>query len=402
MERGNARLDNPRLYQGKYEIPAEKVQKAIKTATDKLASKIDIYMDGFPPTGARDYKYPVGPNENWECGMHTGCFLLAYELTGEEKFLNVAKHHMATYRKRVDEKIKLNDHDVGFIFTPSCVAMYRLTGDESARQTALDAVVDYYNDGFSKKGGFIIRGWDPVTKEVNERRCRTMMDTLMNAPLLFWAGEETGKSEYTEAARSQNDLTERLLIREDGSSYHHYQFDVETHAPVGGITFQGNRDESTWARGHAWGVAGFPIAYSYTKDEKYLKVHKDVVYFLLNHLPEDKIAYWDFDFMSGDEPRDSSTNVIAASGMMEAAKYLPDNAPEKEVYLNAAAQLLEAVIDQCTGDIGREYDGLIYRVTGARKIKPYDQYVNQCGVYGDYFYLEALLRYTRPDWKSWW
>ena len=34
------------------------------------------------------------------------------------------------------------------------------------------------------------------------------------------------------------------------------------------MTLQGNRDESCWSRGQAWLVYGYPIAYSYTGDEK--------------------------------------------------------------------------------------------------------------------------------------
>ena len=38
---------------------------------------------------------------------------------------------------------------------------------------------------------------------------------------------------------------------------------------------------------------------------------------MLNHLPEDMIPYWDYDFIDGDEPRDSSAGVIAVCGMNE-------------------------------------------------------------------------------------
>ena len=105
-----------------------------------------------------------------------------------------------------------------------------------------------------------------------------MMDSLMNAPLLFWATEETGDPKYAAAALAHEKTTERYLIREDGSSFHHYQFDPETSRPVRGVTLQGFSDDSCWSRGHSWGVYGFPMAYNHIKAEFLPKVHKDITY----------------------------------------------------------------------------------------------------------------------------
>lgn len=396
MQRETIILEKVELCKKVYEIPKDKLQAAIKAATDKLASKVDVYMDGFPGFGSRDYKYPLGGNQSWLCGMHTGCFLLAYELTGEEKFLKVAQHHLDSYKERVEKKIKLDDHDVGFVMSPSCVALYKLTGNEEAKRLALEAAEHFYNVSYSKEGGFVVR----CATRTEDWAYRTMMDTLLNIPLLYWSGKEAGIEAYTNAANSQIDITLNYLIRKDGSSFHHYQFDRETHKPLYGLTWQGNSDASCWSRGHAWGILGLPIAYSYSGNEEVLRVHKDMVKFMLNNLPKDYIPYWDYDFQDGDmEPRDSSAAVISACGLMDACKYLPGSAEESVIYKNVAAKMLEAVIDHCTGEIGVPYDGLINQVTGA---KPQGLSINECAIYGDYFYLEALLRYIKPDWNRYW
>ena len=80
--------------------------------------------------------------------------------------------------------------------------------------------------------------------------------------------------------------------------------------------------------------------------------------------------------------------------MLEMAKLLPDTSEDKAIFESASAQMVEAVIDRCTTDIGRDYDGLIHHVTHA---KPQGQGINECAVYGDYFYLEALCRYLKGD-----
>ena len=394
MIQGKVILERPERFAGTYEIPKEKLTKAIEKATDKLESQLPMFGDQFGPCWSVDYKYPMKPNNNWVCGMFTGEFLLAYELTGNKKFKEVAEKQVAPYRTRIDNKIGVDDHDVGFAFSPSCVGAYKLFGDEKARQTALDAAAYYYQTSYSKKGRFIMRCW-----KSGESGCRTMMDTLMNIPLLFWAGQETGNSDYTEAAIAQYQTTAQYLIREDGSSFHHFQFDPVTHGPVRGLTFQGYADDSCWSRGHSWGIYGFPMAYSYCKDESLVDLHEGITNYMLNHLPEDLIPYWDYTFMEGDEPRDSSAGVVNICGMKEMCRYLPDSAPQKQIFETAAAKMLEATIDLCTGDIGREYDGLINRVTAA---KPQGLGIDECGIYGDYHYLEALCRFVKPDWVRYW
>lgn len=396
MIKGKIIHENPERFSGKYEISKEKLTKSIEKATDKLESQIPIYGDRFPGNWSVDYKYPLGDNDNWVSGMFTGEFLLAYELTGNKKFKDVVERHLLTYRKRIDEKVGVGGHDVGFPFSPSCVGAYKVLGDEKARKTALDAAEYFYNNAYSEIGGFILRGGKPGA---TEKTCRTMMDTLMNIPLLFWAGRETGRQEYIDAAVSQYKITEKYLIREDGSSFHHYQFEPGTHKPLRGLTLQGHSDDSCWSRGHAWGVYGFPIAYDYTGDASLIDLHESVTNFMLNHLPKDLIPYWDYDFTEGEEARDSSAGLINVCGMKEMSRLLPDDAPQKAIFENASAQMLEAVIDQCTGDIGREYDGLVCHVTAAL---PQKKGIDECAVYGDYHYLEALCRFVKPDWVRYW
>lgn len=395
MKRGNVKLKNPERFLGEHKIAPQKIKKAIDKAGEKLWGKADIYREGFPKTTSENFRYPITENNNWCCGMHTGTFTLMYMLTGDRKFLDITKEHIKTYRRRIDEKINLADHDIGFVFSPSCVLYNTLTGDEEAKNIALKAAELLYDEGYSEKGGFILRAG---TRAKEEWACRTMMDSLLNAPLLLWAGEQTGEEKYKRAGFAQSVITDKCLARDDGSTFHHYQFDVLTHKPVRGLTLQGNSDNSCWSRGHAWGILGLPIAYEYTKEEWLLKLHRDLTYFMLNHLPEDNIPYWDFDFVSGDEARDSSAGVISACGLLLAASFLPEDSIEKQIYKNAAGKMLEAVIDNCTKSPD-EYDGLIKRVTGS---KPHGMGVDECALYGDYFYLEAILRYQNPKIKLGW
>ena len=394
------KLLEPERWNKPHVIAKEKLEAAAKAACAKLkkfAETHDILK--FPDTRSKNFKYDLRDDiEWWESGMYTGCYWLAYQLTGDEFFREVAEKQVPTFKERFDKGIGANNHDVGFIFVPSCIAAYKITGNEEARKWAIEALEHYYATSYSQEGKFIIRahlGW----KNGNMAGYRTMMDSMMNASFLFWGGQQLNKPEIFKAGLDHTRTTEQLLIRGDGSSYHHYQFDPVTSAPMHGITFQGNADESCWSRGHSWGVYGFPIAYSYCKEAFQKEVHKDITYFMLNHLNEDCVPYWDYDFVDGDEPRDTSAGVIAVCGMHEMCKHLSDDDEQKAVFESAAAQMLEAVIDGYTGDIGVEYDGLIHHVTHYRHGK---QGVDECAVYGDYFYLEALARYLLPDFKMYW
>lgn len=402
MERGNINLNKPERFTDGYTIPKEKLQKALDIVLKKLRDKASVYKDNFPRPAEEMRRYNLGENFRWVHGMHTGTYILAYEATGDNVFLDVAKNHLKSYEKRITDDINLRDHDVGFVFSPSCVAYYKVTGDEYAKNLSLTAADILYDRCYSEKGGFIMRV--AVAKDNYDESCltgcRTMMDTLMNIPLFFWATKETGNEKFEKAALSQCQITADYLIRPDGSSNHHYQFEVGTCVPLYGVTLQGNRDDSTWTRGHSWGVLGFPIAYNYCPQDYMVPLHRDITYYFLNNLPDDLIPYWDFDFISGSEPRDTSAAAVTVCGLLEAARVMPYTDEEKLIFKTAANKIMESLIDKYTTSTGEEYDGLMTGVTGARRRSP-DRSEN-CALYGDYFYLEALVRLLFPDWKRYW
>ncbi len=402
MDRGNIQLERNERFIDGYRIPREKLKKALDCALKKLREKAFLYKDGYPSNFTANCRYDLGPNDNWIHGMHTGCYLLAYEATSDSFFLDIAKHQLKSYEDRIINDVNLDDHDVGFVYSPSCVAYYKLTGDEYAEKLGLRAADILYNRSYTEKGGFILRGAAAKNSAAEESKwaCRTMMDTMMNAPLFFWAYEMTGDEKYKKAALSQCDITNKYLIRADGSSYHHYQFELGSFKPLYGLTLQGNRAESTWSRGHTWAITGYPIAYRYAPADYMMPLHRDVTYYYLNHLPEDFIPYWDFDFTSGDEPRDSSAGVSAVCGILEAVKVMPYSDEEKESLITAVNKILNSVIDKYTTETGEEYDGLITGVTAARKISRFP--IEECSLYGDYFYLEALVRLLKSDFDRYW
>lgn len=388
-----------------YQIPGYKIDNAIEKCLLKIKRNIPRFLDFRPEVGYEENKMQktryIQKNflddkiGEWLSGMYEGMYWLCYEFTGDKVFLDAANHYLKYFVKREEKKHDMICHDTGFVFTPSLVAAYKVTGDKTAYNAALDAAQHFYKTNYCKKGRFILRAEDG--KNGVDYLCRTMMDTMLNIPLLFWAGKESGNSKYTDAAIAQCETTEKYLIREDASSYHHYQFDTETFKPLHGLTFQGNSDNSTWSRGQSWGIMGYPIAYSYTGDKHYISLHRDITYYFLNHLQSDFLPNWDFDFSDDSDVRDSSAAAISVCGMLEMINHLPDDAPQKKVYKNASSRILESLIDNCS-EYTEDFDGLICKVCSGFSNNQKDIFA----VYGDYPYLEALMRYKNPDWKMYW
>lgn len=393
---GDPYTDVPERFKSAYTIDRAKLERAADAAIEKLLKNAKEANGAFPGTHSDNYQYIYGANNNWTAGMYTGTYLMAYQLTGDERFRAIVEDHLLSFIEREAGRVGMDDHDVGFAFVPSCVGAYKVLGLESARDAALRATEYYYATSYSREGKFIIRSHKSWAQGGG---CRTMIDSMMNASLLYWAGENLNNADYFTAASDHTKTSVELLVRTDGSTYHHYQFDPATAAPLYGVTWQGYSDESCWSRGHSWGVYGFSIAYSYTESAEVMAAHRNIVYYMLNNLPEDLIPYWDYVLTDADAPRDASAAAIAVCGLMDMAEMLPEGSEDRLIYESAAAQLMEALIDYHTTDIGVEYDGLLHGVTHA---KPQGLAIEECGPYADYFYMEALARYLCCDFVRPW
>ena len=176
--------------------------------------------------------------------------------------------------------------------------------------------------------------------------------------------------------------------------------DPQSGEPLYGRTCQGYSDESFWARGQAWAVYGAALGYSYTKEEKYIEVFKRSLDFYLSRLPEDLVPYWDMIFTAEDEePRDSSSAAIVACGLLEAARRFGDE-KEKAAWKKLAARMLQSLYEDYSTPEAAPGKGQILHGTYSKK-SPYNtctpEGVDEYTAWGDYFYMEALSRYLRPE-----
>ncbi len=371
---------------------------ALDAAAGLVLENIRVFRDCFPKCNSENNFYSKTENLDWTEGFWTGEIWLAYERTGDTRLKESALCQVRSFYERIRNKINVNHHDMGFLYTPSCVAAYKLTGSVEGRDAALMAA-DNLLTRFHEKGQFF-QAWGDMGDRNNYR---LIIDCLMNMPLLFWASKVTGNGIYAEKARAHIITAMSCLIRPDSSTHHTYFFDPDTGKPVKGVTNQGNRDGSAWARGQAWAIYGSALAFRELGDEKYANIFRLVADYFIAHLPEDLVPYWDFDFDTGsDEPRDSSSGVIAVCGMLEMSARLPK--VEARRYTDSARKILKAITDMCAVTDSGVSNGLLLHGTYARKTPTNscrNGGVDECCAWGDYFYMEALTRLA-TDWNSYW
>ena len=201
--------------------------------------------------------YEYGENVARTAGFRPGEMWLAYEHTHDAGLKKTALEITDSFLNRIEKKIDVNHHDMGFLFSLSCILAYQLTGSDAGRRAAILAAGNLISR-FVEKGQFI-REWGDAGAVDNYR---LIIDCFLNLPLLFRVSEITGDEKYAEVAKRHIKTASECLLREDGSTYYTFYFDLNGGHPLYGETAQGNRD------GNAWGVCGAALAYKYTKSKK--------------------------------------------------------------------------------------------------------------------------------------
>lgn len=383
----------------------------VKKVLDKVVTIVDhmllrFHDDTFPRACSKNNVYDSTSNLIWDKTNHesvwtnsfwTGILWLVYEYTGNEKYKTEAQKHSESFRTRLDsynnntvEDAGLCHHDIGFLYSISTVADYKLTGSKRALETSLMAA-ELLSKRYIDKAK-ILQAWGDMN-DVNQRG-RMIIDCNLNIPLLYFANEFMEDNRFYDMAYNHAKTACKYIIRPDASTFHTFHMDTETGEPRFGSTHQGFSDDSCWARGQAWGIMGFPISYQYTKDQEFLEKAKCLANYFLNRLPNDLICNWDLIFVKDDDQRDTSAAAIAAIGLLELAQNLTDEEDVK-LYENACLHIAKSLSEKYLGD---NLEGIlksgVYFYRGNQGV---DEYL----IFGDYFFVELLLRLYK-NWNSYW
>lgn len=360
------------------------VTNETKTTLEKRYEKLLNYPvdpNGFPRSmSLNPEEIHKVPSKDWTSGFFPGNLWQIYKLTENADFKEKAKQWTSLM-----ENQKTNDgtHDMGFKIYCSFGEGLEVEHNEEYKDIIL-ASAQTLSTRFNKKVGSL-RSWD-FNKEVWQ--FPVIIDNMMNLELLFEATKLSNDSTFYKIAIQHANTTLKNHIRSDNSIFHVIDYDTITGNVRDKTTHQGFDAASSWARGQAWGIYGFTMCYRYTKDPAYLKQAEATAKFYMEHtnLPEDGIPYWDFnDPAIPNAPRDASAAAVTTSALFELYTFT-----QNKTYLDFANKVL-ANLNSDNYILNESVSGpfILNHSTGNW---PKNDEIDEPIVYGDYYFLEALLR----------
>ena len=359
--------------------------------------RAELQFKGFRETYTDPAKIPrsfgrgqvrlVDPSD-WTSGFVAGSFWLLYDHTQEPDWREAAEQWTEVLES---QKYNTTTHDLGFMLYNSFGNGFRLTENPAYRDVLLTAAESLMSRYHPIVGA--TRSWDHGSWTFP-----VIVDNLMNLELLYWASKSAGKPEFASAANSHAVTTLNNHIRPDDSSWHVVDFDPASGSVIWKGTHQGIADDSTWARGQAWGLYGFTLAYRESRDRRFLETAVRIADFYLSHqnLPADKVPWFDFDvpdYQEIENIRDSSAAAIAVSALLELATFVPES--KGEYYRHQALLMLRSLASPSySAKLGLNGHFLLMHATGNQ---PAGSEIDVAINYADYYYLEALLRCKRGN-----
>ena len=365
----------------------EAADKVFELARTQYALMDSALGEGeFPRTTDREGNLRTSDVGWWCSGFYPGSLWYIFEYTGDENFRDMAWEATC----KLDTLIgRHTDHDIGFQINCSYGNALRLTGDSAAVVPTYLAAARKLADRFNPGAG-VIRSWDWPQ---NHWRYPVIIDNMMNLELLTVAERISGEKRLADVANAHATTTLSNHFRPDWSSWHLLDYDVETGDIRYRETVQGYAHESAWARGQAWALYGFTMMYRETGRKEYLEAAENIAEMILKHLPEDGIPYWDFNAPDiPDALRDASAGAIMASAFIELCTLTSDKGAA-ETYLEAAKkQLLTFSSEEYLARPGENGFFLLKHCVGNI---PENSEVDVPLSYADYYFLEALIRYSK-------
>ncbi len=337
---------------------------------------------------SREWSLDDGPNW-WTNGFWGGILWLLYQDTKDPKYREIARFSEKKLEKCFQDFYGLH-HDVGFMFQPTAVTDWRLTGNKDARRIAMHAA-NLLAGRFNPMGRFI-RAWNEVGG--SDTRGWAIIDCLFNISLLYWASEESGDPRFRQIAMMHADTVMEHFIRPDGSACHIVEFDPESGRMVRSHGGQGLGEGSSWTRGQGWALYGFTNSYIHTGKKEYLETARKVAAYCIANIPESGIVPVDFRQPEDVEWEDSCGACVIAGGLLELAKLQPET--EREALTEAAFRILRAIADT-RADWTGGCDAIVQNCSAAYHVDRHHVTM----VYADYYFLESLYKLAGAEIHMW-
>lgn len=434
-------------------LTIEQLLPKVKLLWELSAHKIRrIEQEYDPALGApvftRAGKYTTRGWTEWTQGFQYGSSILQFDATGEEEFLEMGRK--ATVDKMSSHVGHFGVHDHGFNNVSTYGNLLRLMKEGKIPQDNWEQ--HFYEMALKLSGAVQAKRWTSIPDggyiysfngphslfvdtirtvrsvmvsheldfaiwDENDRRIslleRGIQHAIATAQYAIYYGE--GRDSYDEWGRTAH---ESVFNTNDGN----YR------CPNAQQGFSGF---TTWTRGLAWAIAGYPEQLEYLKtlsaeelapyggfdhlEAIYLKAAKATCDFYIANTPIDGIPYWDTgapqihklgdyfnqtsDPYNDYEPIDSSAAAIAAQGLLRLGKYLGEEEGHK--YWQAGLTVLDSLFDDPYLSKDPEHQGLIlhtiyHQPNGWDYVPPGSKipYGESC-MWGDYHARELALYVQR-------
>ena len=328
-------------------------------------------------------EYDMRPIFWWTAGHYPGALWYLYEATGEAFFRERATDwtELLAPNSTVDD-----NHDVGFIMYCSYGNARRLLKTDRY-DALLVETASSLSKRFSPELG-LIRSWGKIE---DKKDFLVIPDNMMNLELLEAAAKISGDARFAAVARSHADATMKHHFRADGGTYHVLNYSQKDGRIQEIRRGQGAQVGTAWSRGQSWAIYGYTMMYRETGKKEYLAFAQKVTDFAISHpnMPEDGVPYWDFG--TPGEERDTSAASIMASGLLELAGFV--GGEKGASYRAFAVKQLLALASPDYFSEGNEIGHFLLKHGVGHK--PGNSEIDTPLDYGDYYFLEALVRFRR-------
>jgi unsaturated chondroitin disaccharide hydrolase len=341
--------------------------------------------DTFPRFTGPDGKWVTVDSHQWSSGFFAGCLWQLWEHTGDDRFRVHAEKWTAGMEK---EKLNRENHNNGFMMFTSFGNAHRLTRKEEYRAVLIESARSLATLYDSKLG--LIKAMDGG----QNWKYPVIVDTMVNLELLFWAAKNGGDPAWRSLAETHALRTMRDHVRSDGSTCQLIDYDPETGTIRKYDTLCGLSGQSAWARGQGQAIYGFAVAFRETGNPLFLTTAQRLADFFISQLPPDKVPYWDF--RDPDIPhviRDSSAATVAAAGLLELGSQTGD-VHKRERYRTVAGEIVRSLCTPAYLAKDTPGRGIILHATWK---KPSDPQADTSLIWGDYYFIETLLRMKRAQ-----
>ncbi|MFH2132098.1 MAG: glycosyl hydrolase [bacterium] len=446
-----------------YQISPQSLLPDLKHLFELAGQKIlSIRRNWDPEQGAPVFtekgRYTTRGWTEWTQGFQFGCAILQYDATGETAFLDYGREK--TVALMAPHVSHTGVHDHGFNNVSTYGNLLRLMREGAIAENEDER--NFYELALKVSGAVQASRWTPISSDLGyiytfNGPQSLFADTIRSVRVLSLAhrlghvlmGEQDRRINLLERGLQHAEATARYnvyfgegrdLYDIRGRVVHESIFNVNNGSYRCASTQQGYSPFSTWTRGHAWILAGYPEQLEFLEScaaeefdglavnglqgksgilNRFLAVSQAVADFYIEQTPIDGIPYWDTgapglarlgdylhqpaDPFNDFEPVDSTAAAIGAQGLIRLGRYLQGkgDAENGGRYFQAGLTIARRLLQEPYLSLDASHQGLLLHsiyhrpnnwdhIPEGRKIP-----CGESSMWGDYHLMELGLLLLR-------